>query len=136
LRPPPPQAEDTATPRERPSARHRRPEGYASGAVMAVVLWCATLVLVVGSKTSSNANRLVEVARSRGADARLVDDDSDLDPVWLEGHEVVGLTAGASSPESLVTRVADRLAEHGYVDRQEVELTREDVYFRLPPELR
>ncbi len=96
----------------------------------------ATLVLVVGSKTSSNANRLVEVARSRGADARLVDDDSDLDPAWLEGHEVVGLTAGASSPESLVIRVADRLAEHGYVDRQEVELTREDVYFRLPPELR
>jgi 4-hydroxy-3-methylbut-2-enyl diphosphate reductase len=96
----------------------------------------ATLVLVVGSKTSSNANRLVEVARSRGADAHLVDDDSDLDPAWLEGHEVVGLTAGASSPDSLVTRVADRLAEYGYVDREEVELTREDVYFRLPAALR
>jgi 4-hydroxy-3-methylbut-2-enyl diphosphate reductase len=96
----------------------------------------ATLVLVVGSKTSSNANRLVEVARARGADAFLVDDDSDLDPAWLDGHEVVGLTAGASSPDSLVTRVADRLAEHGYLDREEVELTREDVYFRLPAGLR
>jgi 4-hydroxy-3-methylbut-2-en-1-yl diphosphate reductase len=96
----------------------------------------ATLVLVVGSKTSSNANRLVEVARSRGADAFLVDDDTDLDPAWLAGHEVVGLTAGASSPESLVTRVADRLEEHGYTEREEVELTREDVYFRLPAALR
>ena len=96
----------------------------------------ATLVLVVGSKTSSNANRLVEVARSCGADAFLVDDHTDLDPAWLAGHEVVGLTAGASSPDSLVTRVADRLAEHGYAEREEVELTREDVYFRLPAALR
>ena len=96
----------------------------------------ATLVLVVGSKTSSNANRLVEVARSCGADAFLVDDDTDLDPAWLAGHEVVGLTAGASSPDALVTRVADRLAEHGYAEREEVELTREDVYFRLPAALR
>lgn len=96
----------------------------------------ATLVLVVGSRTSSNANRLVEVARSCGATAYLIDDERDLDPAWLEGHEVVGLTAGASSPDSLVTRVADRLAEHGYLEREEVELTREDVYFRLPAELR
>jgi len=96
----------------------------------------ATLVLVVGSRTSSNANRLVEVARSRGAEARLIDDERDLDPTWLDGHEVVGLTAGASSPDVLVTRVADRLAELGYAEREEVELTREDVYFRLPAELR
>ena len=96
----------------------------------------ATLVLVVGSKTSSNANRLVEVAKTCGADAYLIDDEADLDPAWLEGHEVVGLTAGASSPDLLVNRVADRLAELGYADREEVELTREDVYFRLPAELR
>jgi 4-hydroxy-3-methylbut-2-en-1-yl diphosphate reductase len=96
----------------------------------------ASLVLVVGSKTSSNANRLVEVARHCGADAYLVDDESDLDPAWLEGHDVVGLTAGASSPDTLVTGVADRLAALGYTDREEVELTREDVYFRLPAELR
>ena len=96
----------------------------------------ATLVLVVGSQTSSNANRLVEVARSRGAEAYLIDDERDLEPGWLDGHEVVGLTAGASSPDALVTRVADRLAELGYAEREEVELTREDVYFRLPAELR
>ncbi len=96
----------------------------------------ATLVLVVGSKTSSNANRLVEVARSCGADAFLVDDERGLDPAWLTGHETVGLTAGASSPDLLVDRVADRLAELGYGEREEVELTREDVYFRLPAQLR
>jgi 4-hydroxy-3-methylbut-2-enyl diphosphate reductase len=96
----------------------------------------ATIVLVVGSKTSSNANRLVEVARDRGADAYLVDDERDLDPTWLEGHEVVGLTAGASSPDTLVRRVADRLAELGFVDTEEVEIAREDVFFRLPPSLR
>jgi 4-hydroxy-3-methylbut-2-enyl diphosphate reductase len=96
----------------------------------------ATLVLVVGSKTSSNANRLVEVARTCGADAYLVDDERDVDPSWLHGHETVGLTAGASSPDLLVNRVADRLAELGYAEREEVELTREDVYFRLPAALR
>jgi 4-hydroxy-3-methylbut-2-enyl diphosphate reductase len=96
----------------------------------------ATLVLVVGSKTSSNANRLVEVAKTCGAEAHLIDDEGDLDPAWLDGHDVVGLTAGASSPDLLVDRVADCLAELGYEDREEVELTREDVYFRLPAELR
>jgi 4-hydroxy-3-methylbut-2-en-1-yl diphosphate reductase len=96
----------------------------------------ATVVLVVGSSTSSNANRLVEVARDRGVDAHLIDDESDLDPAWLEGHEVVGLTAGASSPEVLVRRVADRLAELGYGENEEVEIAREDVFFRLPAELR
>jgi 4-hydroxy-3-methylbut-2-enyl diphosphate reductase len=96
----------------------------------------ATLVLVVGSRTSSNANRLVEVARDRGACAYLIDDESDLDPAWLEGHETVGLTAGASSPDVLVDRVVDRLAELGFGEREEVEITREDVFFRLPAELR
>jgi 4-hydroxy-3-methylbut-2-en-1-yl diphosphate reductase len=96
----------------------------------------ATLVLVVGSRTSSNANRLVEVARDRGADAHLIDDETDLDPAWLESHETVGLTAGASSPELLVDRVFDRLAELGFTERAEVEIAREDVFFRLPTELR
>ena len=96
----------------------------------------ATLVLVVGSTTSSNANRLVEVARDRGAEAHLIDDEPDLDPDWLEGHETVGLTAGASSPDVLVDRVVARLADLGFGERQEVELTREDVFFRLPAELR
>jgi 4-hydroxy-3-methylbut-2-en-1-yl diphosphate reductase len=96
----------------------------------------ATLVLVVGSRTSSNANRLVEVARDRGADAYLIDDERDLDPAWLDGHETVGLTAGASSPDVFVDRVVDRLAELGFGEREEVEITREDVFFRLPAELR
>jgi 4-hydroxy-3-methylbut-2-enyl diphosphate reductase len=96
----------------------------------------ATLVLVVGSRTSSNANRLVEVARDRGADAYLIDDETDLDPAWLEGHETVGLTAGASSPDILVDRVFERLAELGFSERAEVEIAREDVSFRLPAELR
>jgi 4-hydroxy-3-methylbut-2-enyl diphosphate reductase len=96
----------------------------------------ATLVLVVGSRTSSNANRLVEVARSRGAEAHLIDDERDLDPAWLGGHETVGLTAGASSPDLLVDRVFDRLSELGFTERAEVEIAREDVFFRLPADLR
>jgi 4-hydroxy-3-methylbut-2-enyl diphosphate reductase len=96
----------------------------------------ATLVLVVGSRTSSNANRLVEVARSSGAEAHLIDDERDLEEAWLEGHETVGLTAGASSPDLVVDRVVDRLAELGFGEREEVEITREDVFFRLPAELR
>jgi 4-hydroxy-3-methylbut-2-en-1-yl diphosphate reductase len=96
----------------------------------------ATIVLVVGSETSSNANRLVEVARDRGTDAYLIDDATDFDPAWLEGHETVGLTAGASSPELLVDRVFERLAELGFTERAEVEIAREDVFFRLPAELR
>jgi (E)-4-hydroxy-3-methyl-but-2-enyl pyrophosphate reductase len=96
----------------------------------------ATLVLVVGSRTSSNASRLVEVAHSVGAEAHLIDDEDDLDPAWLEGHESVGLTAGASSPELLVDRVFERLAELGFAEREEVEIAREDVFFRLPAELR
>ena len=96
----------------------------------------ATLVLVVGSRTSSNANRLVEVAHSVGAEAHLIDDEDDLDPAWLEGHETVGLTAGASSPDLLVDRVFARLAELGFTTREEVEIAREDVFFRLPAELR
>jgi 4-hydroxy-3-methylbut-2-enyl diphosphate reductase len=96
----------------------------------------ATLLLVVGSRTSSNANRLVEVARSRGAEAQLIDDERDLEESWLEGHETVGLTAGASSPELLVDRVFARLSELGFTEREEVEIAREDVFFRLPAELR
>ena len=96
----------------------------------------ATVVLVVGSRTSSNANRLVEVAHARGVKAYLIDDEGDLDEAWLAGHETVGLTAGASSPDLLVDRVVARLAELGFGDREEVEITREDVFFRLPAELR
>ena len=71
-----------------------------------------------------------------GADAHLVDDETDLEEAWLEGHDTVGLTAGASSPDLLVERVVDRLAELGFDEREDVEIAREDVFFRLPAGLR
>jgi len=95
----------------------------------------ATLILVIGSETSSNARRLVEVAQRAGADALLVDGESGLDPDLLSGHGTVGLTAGASTPEELVARVLRSLASLGYDDLEEVEVAREDVHFRLPREV-
>jgi 4-hydroxy-3-methylbut-2-enyl diphosphate reductase len=95
----------------------------------------ATLILVIGSETSSNAQRLVEVARGAGAEATLIDGESPLDPALLAGHEVVGLTAGASTPEELVRSVAARLAGLGYDAPEEITVAREDVHFRLPREV-
>ena len=95
----------------------------------------ATLILVIGSPTSSNAQRLVEVARLAGADAALVDGESELDDRLLEGHSVVGLTAGASTPEELVQAVLAELAGRGYAEVEDVTVAREDVHFRLPREV-
>jgi 4-hydroxy-3-methylbut-2-enyl diphosphate reductase len=95
----------------------------------------ATLILVIGSDTSSNARRLVEVAQRAGAEALLIDGESGLDPDLLAGHETVGLTAGASTPEELVARVLRGLASLGYDELEEVEVAREDVHFRLPREV-
>jgi 4-hydroxy-3-methylbut-2-enyl diphosphate reductase len=95
----------------------------------------ATLILVIGSETSSNAQRLVEVARAAGADAILIDGESPLDSALLAGHVVVGVTAGASTPEELVRSVAARLAELGYDAPEEITVAREDVHFRLPREV-
>jgi 4-hydroxy-3-methylbut-2-enyl diphosphate reductase len=95
----------------------------------------ATLILVIGSETSSNARRLVEVAQRGRATALLVDGESGLDPELLDGHEVVGLTAGASTPEELVARMLRSLASFGYDELEEVEVAREDVHFRLPREV-
>ena len=74
----------------------------------------ADVVLVIGSRNSSNSNRLAEVSRERGTPAYLVDDETEVDPSWLEGAEVVGLTSGASAPERLVTRMLAWLAERGF----------------------
>jgi 4-hydroxy-3-methylbut-2-enyl diphosphate reductase len=104
-------------------------------AVKEMVVQGATLILVIGSETSSNAQRLVEVARLHGAAASLVDGERELDQVLLDGHETVGLTAGASTPEELVQAVVARLAEAGYDELEEVEVAREDVHFRLPREV-
>lgn len=95
----------------------------------------ATLILVIGSPTSSNAQRLVEVARAQGAEATLIDGESELGPELFSGHEVVGLTAGASTPEELVQAVLDRLAARGYDQLDQVTVAREDVHFRLPKEV-
>ena len=94
----------------------------------------ATIILVIGSQTSSNAQRLVEVARIAGADAELIDGESEL-PAGVGRHEVVGLTAGASTPEQLVEDTISRLAALGYGEVEEITVAREDVHFRLPREV-
>jgi 4-hydroxy-3-methylbut-2-enyl diphosphate reductase len=95
----------------------------------------ATLILVIGSQTSSNAQRLVEVARNAGATAELVDGESDLEVELLDGHTTIGITAGASTPEELVEATIARLADHGWDELEEVTVAREDVHFRLPREV-
>jgi len=101
-------------------------------AVKEIVSMGASLILVIGSPTSSNAQRLVEVAQARGAHARLIDDQDAIDAEMLDGHEIVGVTAGASTPEELVQAVLSRLADNGYDEHDEVTVAREDVHFRLP----
>ena len=96
----------------------------------------ADVVLIVGALNSSNSNRMVEVARKAGTPAYLVPDASDLDPSWLEGAEVVGVSSGASAPEVLVNRLLERLTELGYEDVEFKEVTQEDVTFSLPAWLR
>jgi 4-hydroxy-3-methylbut-2-enyl diphosphate reductase len=95
------------------------------------------LVLVVGSRNSSNSVRLVEVALGAGAGkAYLVDDAEEIDEAWLEGVTTVGVTSGASVPETLVRQVVDWLAARGYADVEEVTAAQESLLFALPPELR
>ncbi len=90
------------------------------------------LILVVGSETSSNSKRLVEVARDRGVDAHLIDDARDIDPAWCEGAATVGLTSGASAPEDLVEEVVDWFRERGTTTVDTVTVVDEDVEFALP----
>jgi 4-hydroxy-3-methylbut-2-enyl diphosphate reductase len=94
------------------------------------------VLLVIGSKNSSNSNRLVEVARAGGVDAYLIDDDSDIDPEWLVDAETVGVTSGASAPEKLVESVCDWFRARGVEDIQPYRMVDEDVTFKLPVELR
>lgn len=94
------------------------------------------LLLVIGSRNSSNSNRLVEVARVGGVASYLIDDDSEIDETWLDGVEVVGVTSGASAPEKLVERVCDWFRARGVADIEPYRLVDEDVEFRLPIELR
>ncbi|MDZ7782648.1 MAG: 4-hydroxy-3-methylbut-2-enyl diphosphate reductase [Halioglobus sp.] len=94
------------------------------------------LVLVVGSPSSSNSNRLRELAERMGAEAHLLDAAEDIDPAWLEGKARIGVTAGASAPELLVQEVLDGLCALGASGAEEVTGRPENVTFSLPQELR
>jgi 4-hydroxy-3-methylbut-2-enyl diphosphate reductase len=94
------------------------------------------LLLVIGSRNSSNSNRLVETARAGGVDAYLIDDETEIDERWTDGVEVVGVTSGASAPEKLVERVCDWFRSRGVTAIEPYRLVDEDVEFRLPVELR
>jgi 4-hydroxy-3-methylbut-2-enyl diphosphate reductase len=94
------------------------------------------LVLVIGSRNSSNSNRLVEVARDAGVASHLIEDESAIDEAWLDGVDVVGITSGASAPESLVRRVVDWFAAIGVTEVDELHAVHEDVSFNLPREIR
>ena len=93
------------------------------------------VALVVGSQNSSNSQRLCEDARAAGVQAYLVNDETDIDPLWFESAEVVGVTAGASAPEELIARVLDHLRLMGAEIIEEMEGEDEDVHFALPQEL-
>jgi 4-hydroxy-3-methylbut-2-enyl diphosphate reductase len=94
------------------------------------------LVLVIGSVNSSNSNRLVEVARELGAASYLIDNASQVRDEWLEGVETVGITSGASAPESLVEELIDAFRERGVGEVSELRTVEEDVRFMLPKEIR
>jgi len=94
------------------------------------------LVLVIGSPNSSNANRLVEVANNAGGKGRLIEHASDVDPSWLDGVRTVGLTAGASTPESLVQDTIAHLRRQGFDRVRDLTTVEEHVTFPLPRELR
>jgi len=94
------------------------------------------VVLVVGSKNSSNSNRLAELARREGKPAYLIDFSSDIKPIWLENARVVGVTAGASAPEVLVNEVVNYLNNMGYQSLIEMAGILEDIIFEIPKALR
>jgi 4-hydroxy-3-methylbut-2-enyl diphosphate reductase len=94
------------------------------------------VVIVVGSPTSSNSNRLRELAAKLGTPAYMIDDASQLQAAWLEGHPRVGLTAGASAPEHLVQDVVQQLRAWGAISIRSMDGIRETVRFPLPKGLR
>jgi 4-hydroxy-3-methylbut-2-enyl diphosphate reductase len=94
------------------------------------------LLLVIGSRNSSNSRRLVEVARNAGVESHLVDDVGEIDERWLAGVETAGITSGASAPERLVGEVCDWFRARGVTDIAEHRPVAEDVVFKLPVELR
>ena len=93
------------------------------------------LILVVGSQTSSNSRRLVEVAHDLGTDAHLIDDAAEIETAWLEGVDTVGLTSGASAPEVLVDQVINWFRQRGTDRVDTVTVVDEDVHFAMPSNL-
>jgi 4-hydroxy-3-methylbut-2-enyl diphosphate reductase len=94
------------------------------------------LVLVIGSRNSSNSNRLVEVAREHGADSHLIDNETQVREDWLIGRRVVGITSGASAPDELVHRLIGFFRERGTTEVEVLEVVQEDVRFMLPKSIR
>ena len=94
------------------------------------------VVIVVGSQNSSNSVRLAEVAFEGGTRSHLIDDATELDPQWVAGVETVGVTSGASVPDSLVQGLLTSLAELGFDEVETVSTIEESLVFALPPELR
>jgi 4-hydroxy-3-methylbut-2-enyl diphosphate reductase len=112
---------------------------YATTNRQAAVKQMAThcdLLLVIGSKNSSNSNRLVQVTRDLGTESHLIDDVSEIDEAWLEGKRVVGISSGASAPELLVQRLVDFFRERGVQQVEEFQVVQEDVRFMLPKAIR
>ena len=104
-------------------------------AAVKIIAPSCDLVLVIGAPNSSNSLRLVEVAERLGTDARLIQRASDIDPAWLDGVGTVGLTAGASAPETLVREVVTKLAEWRDVEEETVAAAEEKMVFKLPRQL-
>ena len=104
-------------------------------AVKALARECE-LVLVIGSRNSSNSNRLVEVAREHGADSYLIDNATQVRDEWLAGVGTVGITSGASAPEELVSALVDYFRERGADDVSELTTVDEGVRFMLPKQIR
>ena len=94
------------------------------------------LLLVIGSRNSSNSKRLVETGRAAGVEAHLIEDETEIDERWLEDADTVGLTSGASAPEHLVQRVCAWFRDRGDVEIVEGGSVDENVFFRLPVEIR
>ena len=94
------------------------------------------LMLVIGSRNSSNSVRLVEVARECGTEAQLIDNAGEVHEEWLQGRRVVGISSGASAPENLVAELVELFRARGVQDISEFEVVREDVRFMLPKQIR
>ena len=94
------------------------------------------LVVVVGSKNSSNSNRLAELASRMGVVSKLIDDPNDIQPDWFHGVQTIGVSAGASAPEELVQSVIARMKAFGVTEVEELQGLEENMFFEVPKELR